>query len=85
MHDCYEHDGFGKVRAERIKLTLVERGKSPTASLAVVATEPSDAPVALVACVGDVLTHEILRPLGANGPMVVTVFAATVRRTSPAP
>jgi hypothetical protein len=52
----------------RLKLTVVERHQAP---VAVVGVDPADAPAGLVLCVADVLTSELVRPLGSSTPMVI--------------
>ena len=74
VRDCYEHAARrDEGRISQIELTLLQ---PKTAPLVVVATERDEASDPLLMCVSDVLTHEIVRPRGADGPMMISVTAS---------
>jgi hypothetical protein len=64
---------YWDAKLPRLKVTLVER---PGLPLRVVTVDPPDAPSALVWCVTDVLTSEIVHPLHSTAPMVVVTGPA---------
>ncbi len=66
---CYRKARRFDIATPSLTFTLLERSAQP---LLVARVEPRDAPLALTTCIADVLIHEIVNPVGATEPMMVT-------------